>query len=313
MQILHSTPPPRLAAALSRFEEQFHYPLGPARSFRICHGDDYPRFFRAIGEAACFVAEREGRVLGVLGAALRTVVLPNGAGRRAVYLGDLKIDESCRGGRVLPQLAEAARRWADGRADGAFAVVMDGTRVTPSRYTGRLGMPLLEELAKVHVLRIETAGFDAFVADAWQASAEQCDACYLRLSLGRHACPGGNTGERSAMAPLPVVAPDGRACARLEDTSRAKRLIADDGTEMSSAHLSSFAYRDARAAADLLKRCLAHAAARGMPALFLSVPAQDGEEILRYLGRARVVTAPATVYGTGLGTGHLWNINTAEI
>ena len=46
--------------ALARFEEQFTYPLGPGRTLRISHGDDYPRFFRAIGDAACFVAERSG-------------------------------------------------------------------------------------------------------------------------------------------------------------------------------------------------------------------------------------------------------------
>ena len=64
-------PGAELALALARFEEQFTYPLGPGRSFRISHGDDYPRFFRAMGEVACFVAERDGVVLGVLGAALR--------------------------------------------------------------------------------------------------------------------------------------------------------------------------------------------------------------------------------------------------
>ena len=61
---LSGPPTPELARALATFEEQFTYPLGPDRWFRISHGDDYPRFFRAIGEAACFVAERDGRVVG---------------------------------------------------------------------------------------------------------------------------------------------------------------------------------------------------------------------------------------------------------
>ena len=57
---LSAPPPTALARALDRFEGQFRYPLGPGRSFRISHGDDYPRFFRAMGEGACFVAERDG-------------------------------------------------------------------------------------------------------------------------------------------------------------------------------------------------------------------------------------------------------------
>src|SRR6516162_3463154 len=95
---LSTSPPPELARALDRFERQFIYPLGPGRSFRISHGEDYPRFFRAMGEAACFVAEREGRVVGVIGAALRRLRLPTGTELPAAYLGDLKIDPASRGG-----------------------------------------------------------------------------------------------------------------------------------------------------------------------------------------------------------------------
>ena len=98
---LSASPAPELARALERFEEQFRYPLGPGRFFRIAHGEDYPRFFRAMGEGICFVAEREGRALGVIGAALRRLTLPGGEERLVVYLGDLKIDASARGGRYL--------------------------------------------------------------------------------------------------------------------------------------------------------------------------------------------------------------------
>ena len=59
---LHGPPAPELARALAEFEAGFTYPLGPGRTFHICHGDDYPCFFRAMGEAACFVAEQKGRV-----------------------------------------------------------------------------------------------------------------------------------------------------------------------------------------------------------------------------------------------------------
>src|SRR5437588_48708 len=89
--MLQDPPAPDLARALEVFEEQFSYPLGPGRTFRISHGADYPRFFRAMGEAAVFVAEREGQVLGTVGAALRRLRTPDGTEARVAYLGDLKV------------------------------------------------------------------------------------------------------------------------------------------------------------------------------------------------------------------------------
>jgi hypothetical protein len=134
-------PPTSLASALERFETEFSYPLGPGRLFRISHGKDYPRFFRAMGEARCFAAERNGVVFGTIGAALRPLWLPSGEECSAVYLGDLKITADARQGRALVRLAEVVQQWVGGRSHAAFAVVMDGTRATPTRYTGRLGIP----------------------------------------------------------------------------------------------------------------------------------------------------------------------------
>jgi hypothetical protein len=310
---LCAAPPDELARSLTRFEAQFTYPLGPGRSFRIAHGEDYPRFFRAMGEAACFVAERQGEVLGTCGAALRQLLLPAGHERLVIYLGDLKIALAARGGRALVRLAGAVRQWAGSRAAAAFAVVMDGTRATPLRYTGRLGVPPFRELGKVVVLRVPTAGEETSSNNRLAATEAQVDACYRRLSAGWYACPGGNPAERSEAAPQWLVAPDGRACGRLEDTRRAKRLIADDGTEMRSAHLSCFAFQDPGAGADLLRDALRRAAGQGLPALFVAVVPPDAEAIGRHLGGREVVAAPATIYGTGLEPGPLWNINTAEI
>jgi hypothetical protein len=266
-----------------------------------------------MGEGACFVAEREGMILGVMSAALRLLALPDGEERLVVYIGDVKIDPSARGGRTLPRLAAAVRQWAEGRAHAAFAVVMDGTAATPSRYTGRLGIPLFSELGKVLVLRLPTSGIPADPDNRWITTGERGGACYLSLSAGRYACPGGNPAERSEMEPLWLMEPGGQACGRLEDTRLAKRLIADDGVEMQSAHLSCFAYRDRRAGLELLKLALRHAAGRGMPALFLAVAAPEADDFCRLLEGLGGVLAPATVYGAGLAPGPLWNINTAEI
>src|SRR4029077_10210784 len=106
LHALRDRPSSELARALAEFDSRFSYPLGPGRSFRISHGEDYPRFFRAMGEAACFVAERQGEVLGTIGCALRRVLSPDGRERDAVYVGDLKVAPPARGGRVLVRLAQ---------------------------------------------------------------------------------------------------------------------------------------------------------------------------------------------------------------
>jgi hypothetical protein len=310
---LSGPPPAELARALADFETQFTYPLGPGRYFRISHGDDYPRFFRAIGTAACFVAEREGRVLGTLGTAVRRLTLPEGSERSVVYVGDLKVAPEARGGMTLPRLVRAAQEWAASQADAAFGVVMDGTRVTPERYTGRLGIPAFRELGKVIVLRLPALRDGGRHDDRLASTDESAAACYQRLSAGRCASPGGNPAERSEIAPLWLLHPDGSACGRLEDTRRAKRLVTDDGTEMRSAHLSAFAFRDVRAGVELLRDALRRAGALGFPALFVAVPAAEADAIRTALEGVDAVAAPATVFGAGLEPFPLWNINTSEI
>jgi hypothetical protein len=313
VHLLSVSPPRELARALERFEEQFRYPLGPGRFFRIAHGEDYPRFFRAMGEGACFVAEREGSILGVIGTALRRLALPGGEERQAVYLGDLKIASSARCGRALPRLAEAVQQWVAARAEAAFAVVMDGTSSTPTRYTGRLGIPPFTELGKIMVLRLPTAPISLDPDGRWLTTAERGESCYLHLSRGRYACPGGNPAERSEMEPLWLLEPGGRACGRLEDTHRAKRLITDDGMEMRSAHLSCFASQDRRSGIELVLVALGYAACCGLPALFLAIAAPDAEDFCQLLEEMGPVLAPATIFGFGLQSGPFWNINTAEI
>jgi hypothetical protein len=306
-------PPAELARALAAFETQFTYPLGPGRFFRISHGDDYPRFFRAIGTAACFIVEQQGCVLGTLGAAVRRLALPDGHERPVIYLGDLKVAPEARGGMGLPRLVRAAQEWAGAQADAAFGVVMDGTRVTPERYTGRLGIPPFRELGKVTVLRLSTASDGGSPDVRFVTTAGPAVACYRRLSAGRYASPGGDPAERSEIAPVWLTHSDGSACGRLEDTRRAKRLIADDGTEMRSAHLSAFAFGDLRAGVELLREAIRRAGSLGSPALFVAVSLAEAEGIRAALPGVEAVAAPATVFGAGLEPFPLWNINTTEI
>src|SRR5262245_23882302 len=112
VEAFHEPPPPEPARALAAFERQFNYPLGPGRSFRIEHGDDYARFYRAIGEAQCFLAVEDERVLGVLSLAIRPLMRPDGSLLRSAYIGDLKIAPEARRGPTLFRLARAAEAWA---------------------------------------------------------------------------------------------------------------------------------------------------------------------------------------------------------
>lgn len=133
---LEGPPPIELAGALEAFETEFTYPLGTTESFHIAHGPDYPRFFRAMGEAACFVAEDRGRVIGTLAGAIRRLGLPDGSEQRAAYFGDLKVTAGSRYGRVLYSVIRAAQTWAERSADVAFSVVMDADLYDKGMATG---------------------------------------------------------------------------------------------------------------------------------------------------------------------------------
>ena len=317
MHALEAVASSRLASALERFERQFTYPLGPGRSFRISHGDDYVRFFRAMGEARCFVAERDRRVLGVLGAALRPLVFPGGERRTALYLGDLKVDPSVQGGRMVLRLAAAVATWLDERTDLAFGVVMDGTKATPAQYTGRLGLPGFAALGKIAVVRLSAnpqhGRGDGDGCGTWRATEQTGEECHARLTSHGYACPVGGPS-RSEMARCWLVDPSGSACGCLEDTLWSKRLYdADDGREIRSAHLSCFAYESPKNGVALLEATLAGAAQHGLQHLFVAVPVGDAAAFAAHFGEQVDVVAPATVFGTGLAPGRPWNINTSEI
>jgi hypothetical protein len=312
---LDGPPPPELARALAEFEAQFRYPLGPGRWFRLSHGEDYTRFFRAMGDATCCVVEKQGQVLGSLAVVWRRLAGPDGEERMAAYIADLKIAREGRGGIVLRRLAQEAWAVVSSRSSVAepagFAVVMDGTEATPPAYTGRAGIPKFIELGKIDVLRIPTPGSGS-IDDRFHASESAVRSCCAGLARSGYASPGGTPYLRSEMESAWLMTPDGSACGLLEDTRRAKRLIASDGVEMVSAHLSYFGYRRPADGRGLLEDALALAGSRGVPALFVAIPEGRKEELCCNL-RSEVVVAPATVYGTGLEPGLSWSINTAEI
>lgn len=303
---LDGQPAPAMAAALAALEARFRYPLGPERSFRIDHGADPTRFARAIGPARVFAAERHGTVIGCLAVSIRRLHAPGGQ-RTAAYFGDLKVAPEARGLMVLPSLLRAASAWAHAHADCAYAVVMDGTPVTPDRYTGRLGIPAMAACAALTVLRVPAGGRSD---PAWHSGAAACQARRRELLAGRLAGERGcAAATRSAMAPVALLAPDGSACGIVEDTRLAKRLVIGD-SELVSAHLGCAAWRDSCALAALLRQAAAVAATAGLPAVFAALPVDESAPA--QLG-PNVTVAPATVYGHGLPPGLPWLVDTAEI
>jgi len=306
-------PPPALACALAEFEAPFSYPLGPGESFHITHGEDYTLFFRALGDGACFLAEHQGDVVGTLGTSIRRLRTPDGAERTVAYLGDLKIAPNARGGAVLLRLARAAEGWLRPRVEAGFGVVMGGTTTTPEGYTGRAGIPIFKDVGRLMVLRISVSDeFSKSEPVQFETTQEIGLSCYGRLSLGRYACTSGEAQKRSQITPVWLMKPDGSACGMLEDTRKAKRLIAGDGSELLSAHLSYFAYDTISAGAELIGVVLRKIGSLGLPALFVAVAEPDAQQIRESFQNLEIVSAPATVYGAGLAAS-MWNINSSEI
>lgn len=322
MKILRLVEPPdeALQAALEVFEEEFHYPLGIGRSFRISHGRDYSRFFRAIdeGSGASFVAVgKDGRVKGTLGVAVRKLQFPGGESCLAAYLGDLKTAPGVGRGWILLRMGVDVTAWAKSHgATVAYGVVMGGTSHEPSAYTGKLGIYPFRKVSDLVVLRIPVPENSPVPDARFIAEPSVAAEMFARLGRGAFVPLGGNAPLRSSIPAMALADPNGAACGVLEDTRLAKRLIETDGDEMMSVHLSQFAYSNLPAGVTLLRQALAQCAARSLaPAMFVSIPTAERADFLAALGECPgLVEAPASVYGTWPDLcGDRWRINTAEI
>lgn len=310
---LSEKPTADIADALRQFEEQFFYPLGGNRSFRINHGTDYSLFFRSMGEGASFVGESDGEILGVLSISLRSLLLPNGEEETAAYIGDIKIHPKKRGSATLYQLMNAARTWIGNRTSIAFSIVMDGTTHLPSEYTGRLGIPLFSPLAKVNISRISLTDSSHISSANLLVDDLEGVACYRSLCRDSYACHGGSPSKRSMMKPVWIMDAERMGCGRLEDTSRAKRLWSSDGAEMKSAHLTCFAFQTKWAAAKVLEEALYKARELGFPAVFLALPMKENDIFSLLPSGLSATISAATVFGLGLEPKKSWYVNTSEI
>ncbi len=319
IEVLDSQPDAKLNAALEKFESQFRYPLGGDSWFRISHGEDYTRFFRAIGDARCFVAVQDATVIGTITSTICQLRQPAGQFHRAGYISDLKVAEPATGRTVL-RLLQAATEWTLTQPTPAFCVVMDGTAKSPTNYTGRLDIPAFEELGQLMILRIPSAAGDGeaglhVVPQDTKVSQDinTVRELYQKLTADRFATAGGNPTIRSRMPPRGLIQANGNACGILEDTRRCKRLFRSDGGEMISAHLSCFGYRSIEDAAQLILTASQECDQLAIPALFVCVSAPEADSLVRLLPGRRLVQAPATVFGYAFDQRGRWSINTAEI
>lgn len=308
---LHAPAPPQLAAEIARFETGFTYPLGPTTRFRITHGDDHTRFFRAIGAACCAVAVHDDRVLGLLAAAVRPMRLGAEPAQPVGVLGDLKVDPEARSGVVLHGLLRTITAWLRERTQTAIGIVMDGTSVAPDCYTGRLGIPGFPLLDPLVILRVMGNPGPA----PWRASTATALPVHAQLTAGCGVAVPRATAlvERSEMTPQWLCAPDGSACGRVEDTLLAKRLVTTVGVDLRTAHVSAFAWHEATAGAALLRQAAAVAAAQGHDGVFVALPVPDADRICIALQDHPYQRAAAGVYGAGAPASLRWLLDSAEM
>lgn len=299
---------PSLQQALKEFEAGFEYPLDAHRTFRISHSPDYQSFFRAMGETSCFVAQDDAAVQGVLTTVRRELHLPNGQVTSALYVCDLKVCPGPARALTFLRLAAAARS-AHESCRAAFSVVMRGSARLPDEYTGSLGLPLFQPLGDVAILRIPAApGRD----EAEGVAPETISCTFATLASNIVHTPARPRSEGARFEPLGLLSSNRRACGILEDTLTSKRLFTGD-QELLSAHLSSFAYATPEDGAQVVCTALSRCLERGIPALFLTLPAQQLDAWLAHNPFPNATVTGATIYGLGLPTGLPWTINTSEV
>jgi hypothetical protein len=290
------TPSPEMAEALSRFEMEFRYPLGPELTFSISHGPDYSRFFRSMGDARIYFAETSGKIVGALAVVGRTVTLADGSVIPAAYICDAKVVSEYRGRTVLGRLAMTARD--DTLADGytsAYSIVMSGSTPT-ARHTGRIGIPEFRNIGKLAILRFDTRS-----------------PCRLPVTIpaletpNPHRIHGADASPCSKVTPVHLEA--GGASGTLVDTRNGKQLWQSDGTEMISAHLINPHFTTSDDLTELIRIACLKASEMGLAGMFLSLPVNSVTTDSIDTG---ATLAHASVYGTGLPEGN-WIVNTSEI
>ncbi|MFT5128800.1 MAG: hypothetical protein ACI8W8_002419 [Rhodothermales bacterium] len=180
---------------------------------------------------------------------------------------------------MLAHLLRAAQCALEPAANGhGYAVVMDGTPLTPDRYTGRLGMPDFVPLDRQVILRIPAGDVVADGVDDVQM--DEVRALYEALNPATFLLLGGRPEQRSMQPIRAVNAGDGRACAVLEDTRLGKRLWDTQGCEIISSHLTHFGFNNVDAGSAIIRAARQACWQDGVPAFFVSLQPEQVTQLL---------------------------------
>jgi len=310
-------------ASLEEFEASFSYPLGEGRRFHISHGDDYGLFFRSMGESAILVAEGRNGPVATIAVCLRELRAPDGSHTSCAYIGDLKLSASAGSGRALLAMLRELQSWCMVRTGAAVAVVMEGTAITPERYSGRLGLAPMKRLGSFAIYQIPARLCPGRLRHE-VAMITPLDAIELAEKLSRpeyrFAIEKRDT-RRSLMAPVWLKTRSEKAVACLEDTRMAKRLFREDGSEIRNCHLTCFQFEDPGEARSIVTAARDLAFRAGFEAIFMSLDNERAGVLTEVL--SETLAGPdlpppsgALVYGAGclIADRHNnWYINSSEV
>jgi len=301
--------------ALGKFESLFSCSVGGGRSYRMTYPAGYLRYLESLGECRCIVAEKDDKIIGMLGGVLLRMRAPDGGERPVVFVEEVKLLPAMQRTGALWPLLDRFQPWALSRSDITMSVVLEETPIKPSAYTGRAGIVPFRDVSKTMVLRVPSTdnrlqpGDDRFVVTDADGSER-----HRELTTGRYAVLSGGAEQRSVMPPVWLVHPKGTACGRLEDRRKVRQVTMDDASELRPLFLGSFAFRDADAGVELILVALRRCARLGYTALRMAVSLEEFQGLANITGRQQGISAlPASVYATGVTTDAPWNLSGLEI
>ena len=302
---------------LREFEQQFWYPLGESREFRIEHPSLYTDFFNSMGDAHCFVALREGEVVGILSSVMRTLVAPTGKSSQVAYVADVKITKELQGSTLLYRLARTAILWLRPQICSAYSVVMDGTAVTPKQYTGRVGVPQFSWSGRVHLLSFSTTTDFPWVSNVEEIplkqSAELSGIEPRRTTTDGPSWATMNPSLRALEVPVWLVDRQTSTCVLLEDTRRAKKLYDRHQSEYRYSHLTYPSYTEPEHLVQLFPHACARSQSLGFSHIFVAVPDIHFVAIQSKLENLEYETYSASIYGVSLNEDFPYLVNSSEI
>ncbi len=272
-----------------------------------------------MGDSVIVVVENEGKILGVLSAAIRKLHLTENKTEKWLYIGDVKIEPSERGRHVLKRLFVATRTWVGNRCTKGYSVVMDGTGVTPHMYTGRLGIPEFRAIQSVKLLAFSTQSFKQHSVDSAMVHMSEDPSSFAEIMKAirtRSPAPRWsieNITFRSRLSPVCFTVPRTGCIGFLEDTRCAKRLYDSDSDELLYAHMSNVQYESIEELVPIVVEAARTAHTHGLTHMLLAVPATECSILTDAFDKTQYDVFSSTVYATEKTKGYEIPISSSEI